>query len=604
MKQCAKLRDRLEAEGEGDRACSEVNANMEWKCRNCGQVGCSGKCWGFHGLKRKRILEQEEEAKQKQQQQQQQINAHNSSLSKTIPPTKRSNKNNHNELLKERKELQKRKQIEDWIASGLTLGPSAGRDPKTGLRVPEPCVRVLETTTKGKWCGKSLLAVLRTEFPNSFRPQEPSPPACDSETELDDILPILFEKRLIRVNGKPVPSMDDANSYKLKNMDVIDRIVDWHEPPIHLPNERINVQRIPIPKECFNDADDEITGDDYNLYVCNKPSTVPVHPAGPYLSNSLTIMMEAQEGLPPKTLIPCHRIDRVTSGMTICCANPRVARLVQTTLADRSCIRKEYLAKVAGRLPVNDADDSVSSLPSPSEEKDLARWKWITKETTQTDGNDSASAMGMTFLQVDAPIETVDPLNGIRRITPNGKASTSLFRLLSYDAQNDTSIVSCVLVTGRSHQLRVHLEWMGHSIVDDIQYGGSNTGSHEPGSFAIDPLAGVQRLRDNLDADSPPTAPAAHLSSSGVTEAQALAAREVCPIRNPGKGPAATFNPSQLLQGGHAICLHAYRYALTLGRTTSTVPRKNFKGEAPSRVMVHMKVDLPPWASHLASEEL
>ncbi|VEU40476.1 unnamed protein product [Pseudo-nitzschia multistriata] len=615
-KQCSRVRAKLAEQMDGEHANGGDSGGieLELKCRNCGQVGCSGKCWGFHGLKRKRILEERDNGA--------------TQLPHTSPPqnptAKRScaKTNRHNEKLKERKELQKQKQVEDWISLGLTLGPKAGRDPATGLRVPKPCVRVLETNTKGKWCGKALLKVLQTEFPNSFQ-QQPSTSITESdrESQLDAILRTLFEKGLIRVNGNPIRNMDEANSYKLKNMDVIDRIVYWHEPPIHLPTESIEVRKIPIPMECFppssgmsktaSTSDYGVSEFDRHIYVCNKPSTVPVHPAGPYLSNSLTLLVEAQEGLPPKTLIPCHRIDRATSGVTICCADPRVARVVQTTISGRSRVQKEYLARVGGRFPANNTEDD--NLPASVSPGELARWKWI-GGNQPTSGGSSKSG---DFLQVDAPIETVDPLNGIRRIASTGKASTSQFRLLEYDSESNTSILACVPVTGRSHQLRVHLQWLGHSIVDDVQYGGGTS----PGSAAslisrLDPSAGIHRVLDNLREDTSPGAgaPAPVRTSLGVTDEQSKAARDVCPTTDThtgGRGPSGTFSPAQLLQGGHAICLHAHRYALSFGKGSGNTGRvdgetgntkENNDGGEETFHRIELEVDLPPWASHLTKD--
>ncbi len=598
-KQCGKIEARLEELGgcidttNGNNATRE---GIELKCRNCGQIGCSGKCWGFHGLKRKRVLEKNEGQQQRLLEKEHR---------------KEFVKNHQNKRLKQQKELQKQKQIDEWIASGLTLGPESGRDPSTGLRVPKPCMRILESTTKGKWCGSSLLKVLKTEFPNSFRsraPQQQDSTPQSTESETENTLRTLLQKGLIRVNGTPIKSLDEANDYKLKNMDVIDRIVLWHEPPIHLPSETILVQKIPIPESFLpagKNKEDSIAVSDNHIYVCDKPSSVPVHPAGPYLSNSLTMLVEAQEGLRPKTLIPCHRIDRVTSGMTICCAHSRVAKLIQTTMAQKSNntgngtgMSKQYLACVMGRFPLKKNNDTTNCLPSLSNDA-IAKWDWIANYPNDSSTpNESVLKQSAMFLQVDAPIETVDPLNGIRKITSRGKASRSLFRSLEYDAQSDSSIILCVPVTGRSHQLRVHLEWLGHSIVNDIQYGGVS-------KTTIDPAAGVQRMIDNVrDYNSSEK----YANHAFVTDELAQAARDVCPTCDlDTNGQSSAFSPAQLLQGGHAICLHAYRYTFSfpsIATKQDSSEIKQYSGDAknedePSVFKVDLKVNLPPWASHL-----
>merc|ERR1712129_614217 len=124
-------------------------------------------------------------------------------------------------------------------------------------------------------------------------------------------------------------SLEQAETIRLNNMDVISRITHWNEPPVRIPNDggTIDVQKIPLPPNVQEEYSLEKTA---IVVVCDKPSTVPVHPAGPYLASSLTIMVEAQESFEPKSLIPCHRIDRVTSGLTICCTDPKVSRLIQS----------------------------------------------------------------------------------------------------------------------------------------------------------------------------------------------------------------------------------------------------------------------------------
>jgi 23S rRNA-/tRNA-specific pseudouridylate synthase len=195
--------------------------------------------------------------------------------------------------------------------------------------------------------GKSVQSVLQSEFHELGNPER---------------LQLMFQKSLIRVNGIPVNG--EAALFKgvdtnraisqdvlLKNMDVISRITHWHEPPVKVP-ELIEVQKIQIPiavlDDNFGSSDNVLVSDEAFFFCCNKPATVPVHPAGPYLQNSLTLMVEAQEGLEPRSLLPCHRLDRCTSGLTLCCTSPAVARLLQVQM-DRKLVDKMYLARVKVR---------------------------------------------------------------------------------------------------------------------------------------------------------------------------------------------------------------------------------------------------------------
>jgi tRNA pseudouridine32 synthase/23S rRNA pseudouridine746 synthase len=79
--------------------------------------------------------------------------------------------------------------------------------------------------------------------------------------------------------------------------------------------------------------------------------------------------------------------------------------------------------------------------------------------------------------EIDLPL-LVDWPNRPRHIvdTVNGKPSQTRFQLLSYDAGTDTSRVALEPLTGRTHQLRVHMQALGHPILGDTLYGGNADG--------------------------------------------------------------------------------------------------------------------------------
>ena len=564
-KQCQKIIQRLEAL-EATNTTSDATAGkqeVQLKCRNCGQVRCAGDCWGFHGLKRKRVLEEQQQQEQRYQDpQDDDTTTASSKLKNTESSAKPKNKQNNAHLQKQ-KEQEQRVLIEDLVDLQLAKPPAFGRNTISGLRVPIPCTRILQTKTKGKWCGKALLGVLQREF-----------------GELQDALVLknILKRGLLFVNDTPIASLEEAESLRLKNMDSIRRIVHWHEPPVNIPKGTIQVQKVSIPQAVCDENDLDQTDDAY-IYVCDKPSTVPVHPAGPYLSNSLTMMVEAQEGLPPKSLIPCHRIDRVTSGLTLCCTSTSVARLIQGRMADHNgslnSVQKLYLAQVHGKFPSNKDDGNVIEAVKST---DIAQWKWKNQD------DNTKHHHTPWVLKVQAPIETVNPANGIRKITKNGKPSQSLFRLVSYNPDTDTSIIACCPLTGRSHQLRVHLQWLRYSIVKDIQYGGKNTQG-----------AATSNIDDSANAvfycvDEQP-------KSKQVSQENVQAAKEVCLAC---QDLSKAFTPAQLLQEGHEVCLHAYRYRIPfLGNPTKH--NKKYPtvdvDEAPALAVVDLQVPPPAWVT-------
>lgn len=68
----------------------------------------------------------------------------------------------------------------------------------------------------------------------------------------------------------------------------------------------------------------------------------------------------------------------------------------------------------------------------------------------------------------EEPLMTVNPLLGLNRVHPLGKTARSVFQKLSFNGV--TSVVRCQPKTGRTHQLRVHLQFLGHPIANDPLY--------------------------------------------------------------------------------------------------------------------------------------
>lgn len=67
----------------------------------------------------------------------------------------------------------------------------------------------------------------------------------------------------------------------------------------------------------------------------------------------------------------------------------------------------------------------------------------------------------------EQPILTISPKLGLNRIKPDGKPAKTLFRKKKYNKKGNYSIVECLPFTGRTHQIRVHLQYLGHPISND-----------------------------------------------------------------------------------------------------------------------------------------
>lgn len=159
-----------------------------------------------------------------------------------------------------------------------------------------------------------------------------------------------------------------------------------------------------------------------DMVVINKPSSIPVHPCGRYRHNTIVFILGKEYGL--EKLHTIHRIDRLTSGILMFSKVPEKAREMEKAVHGRQ-VEKEYFARVAGEFP--------------SEE-----------------------------VKVDEPIQTTSHKIGVCQVHADGKPCSTVFQRISYNGKS--SVVSCKPHTGRMHQIRVHLQWLGFPIINDPIY--------------------------------------------------------------------------------------------------------------------------------------
>lgn len=168
----------------------------------------------------------------------------------------------------------------------------------------------------------------------------------------------------------------------------------------------------------------KIVHEDDNIIAIDKPSGIPVHPTGRYRYNTITKIFQHEFG---KIVHPCNRLDRLTSGLMFLGKNAKGADAFVQQIRDRT-VRKEYIARVVGKFRIDE-------------------------------------------ITVDEPLRTVSPKHGLNRVDfEEGKEAKTMFKRISYDPESDTSIVKCFPFTGRTHQIRVHLQYIGHPIANDPIY--------------------------------------------------------------------------------------------------------------------------------------
>ena len=172
-----------------------------------------------------------------------------------------------------------------------------------------------------------------------------------------------------------------------------------------------------IPEELKNaDVKPEIIYEDENVVVVNKPAGLLSEAKGEYC--------------PERTLadfgLICHRLDRDTSGVMILAKNEATQKMLKKQFQDRK-VHKTYYAVVPGELKLNEARIDLPMI------RDLKR---------------------PTTFRVDA----------------NGKAAETFYKVVKSDGKH--SLVELKPTSGRTHQLRVHMKYLGHPIVGDKVYGG------------------------------------------------------------------------------------------------------------------------------------
>ncbi|EAL66845.1 pseudouridine synthase family protein [Dictyostelium discoideum AX4] len=278
---------------------------------------------------------------------------------------------------------------------------------KDNLRHIEPYQYTFKVFAKERWFGQSILDMFSQEFSTNSR----------------DVYLKKIKRGLIKVNDQLV-----SPSYKIKLNDTIIHTVHRHEPPV--TGESIKIVSL-----------------DENVVVVDKPSSIPVHPCGRFRHNSLMYILASEHGI--NQLYGVHRLDRLTSGLLLLARTPdsanKKANQIQSGL-----VSKQYLAKVIGKFPGSDTINSSSS--SFNEQIKLCKHL--------EDG---------TFI-IDQPIVIQSMRLGINHVGVGGKPSITHIKLFSYDQSTNTSIVLCTPKTGRTHQIRVHLKWLGFPIANDPLY--------------------------------------------------------------------------------------------------------------------------------------
>lgn len=217
----------------------------------------------------------------------------------------------------------------------------------------------------------------------------------------------------ITVNGKTVKP-----NYKVKKDDRIELL------------ERENVEADIVPENLNLD----IVYEDDDVAVVNKDRGMVVHPAAGHASgtlvNGLMDQLDNLSGINGE-LRPgiVHRIDKDTSGLLMVAKNDVAHRHLVEQLVEKSVTRK-YTALVHGVIPHNLGTIEAPIGRNPKERQDMA-------------------------------------------VVDEGKDAVTHFNVL--ERFDNFTLVECILETGRTHQIRVHMKYIGYPLAGDPKYGPRKT---------------------------------------------------------------------------------------------------------------------------------
>lgn len=170
----------------------------------------------------------------------------------------------------------------------------------------------------------------------------------------------------------------------------------------------------------------DIVYEDEDLLIINKPADMPVHPSMNHHEGTLANALMHYFGDQDFTFRCINRLDRDTSGLTIVAKHLLSAGILSRQVTGRE-IQRSYHAICQGLI-----DESGT---------------------------------------IDAPIARKEASTIERCVDfQNGEKSITHFQRIAYDPVKDLSLVRLHLETGRTHQIRVHLKYLGHPIIGDFLY--------------------------------------------------------------------------------------------------------------------------------------
>lgn len=229
----------------------------------------------------------------------------------------------------------------------------------------------------------------------------------------------LFRKKDIKVNGHW-----EKEKYQIQ---------EGEEISIYITDNQLEEFRKKVTEKKVNDISNWIIYEDKNILLINKPRGVMVqkdHSGEVALDDMVISYLTNKKEYDPNKEIgyspaPSHRLDRNTAGIVIFGKNINALRELMNIVSDKSLIEKRYLTLVKG------ITDEKGEINAP-----------LIKNTT----------------------------NGRVTVSLEGKEAITLYKRIKI-VKERYSLLEVSLLTGRTHQIRVHLSYISHPVIGDSKYG-------------------------------------------------------------------------------------------------------------------------------------
>lgn len=196
---------------------------------------------------------------------------------------------------------------------------------------------------------------------------------------------------------------------------------------VRIPPVRISESKHPdIPDRFIDEINDSILFENDDVFIINKPAGLAVH-AGSNIAFGVIDILRADR-FKDHFIELVHRLDRQTSGCLVLAKSRTALTELNALFNSNNSIKKQYLT--------------------------LTKGNWTESEH-----------------RIDAPLSKNEIKGGERMVTvnPAGKTAVSLFRPI--EQFSHSSLVEVTLLTGRTHQIRVHAASENHPVAGDEKYG-------------------------------------------------------------------------------------------------------------------------------------